>query len=626
MVQQFKNIFFFWIIVLANLIYGAERILFSELNGIFTKDDVKWVSDKVNITDCETTDLSEFSNQSVLGFYGLDNQYSKQTFSNLPPHWSISVRFDLILYQSLDGPPENDTIYVKINGNTDSYLKLNPGGGIYSCKANNKARGWGDELVLYYRNFTHSESSIEVYLDSKTNEDIAKQMNVYHATLHAQIVKVLQKATVQIVSKCSSCASDLIYLNNSCLNECPQDYYTVQQDEGIQCFECHRYCKLGCTGPLKEDCDSIKYQYQIIVFIFVGKSTLWIVSSIVGYFLDKKQSKICNSIINSPRIDPNNEKFPKANLKQKVDNRLHIQNLDQDYQQKQNDNQNKENEFEKQSNELNQEQNNQEENQIQNFLEQIMQMQVTTKNVITRKNNQSSFQVLEYQQTDQESKHQYQSKISSQIMPTIGTIANLNQINNQQAIDNQEEEKDTSQQQSYAADNKFKFTILGNEWVSLFYFYDPQITRFTRAILIFLKYQAFFLSSELVYSNSGYLLIVALLVSILFKQALKTIQSILLRKSMKFLSGILFTFILSLSLFIPFWFVPQLRDLYIQKDRTWSFYYGLLLICDFLVLQQVLSFFEYIFTIKYLNSLNSKNKFVKVYKLLKNNYFIQKIK
>ncbi|KAL4456373.1 hypothetical protein ABPG73_016628 [Tetrahymena malaccensis] len=217
-------------------------------------------------------------------------------------------------------------------------------------------------------------------------------MNVYHATLHAQIVKVLQKATVQIVSK------------------------------------------------------------------------------------------ICNSIINSPRIDPNNEKFPKANLKQKVDNRLHIQNLDQDYQQKQNDNQNKENEFEKQSNELNQEQNNQEENQIQNFLEQIMQMQVTTKNVITRKNNQSSFQVLEYQQTDQESKHQYQSKISSQIMPTIGTIANLNQINNQQAIDNQEEEKDTSQQQSYAADNKFKFTIICNSIINSPRI-DPNNEKFPKANL-----------------------------------------------------------------------------------------------------------------------------------------------
>ncbi|KAL4474454.1 hypothetical protein ABPG72_007853 [Tetrahymena utriculariae] len=291
-------------------------------------------------------------------------------------------------------------------------------------------------------------------------------------------------------SECSSCASGLTFLNNSCFDECPQNYYTIQQNGVKQCFECHRYCQLGCTGPSKEDCDSIKYQYQIIIFIFVGKSIIWIVSSIIGYFLDKRQSKTFNSIIRSPRYLAKDKKVTKISLNQEDDNQFQIQSQSKEQLQNQN------------ANQQNQEENNLEENQIQDFLEQIMQVPIKSKSVIPRRNiytNHTSIQVLEYQQTNQESNHQSQTKISSSLFPTVGTFANFNQNSNQQAVDNQGEENTSSQQHNYIADNKFKFTILGNEWVSLFYFYDSESTRFARALLIFLKYQAFFLSSELVY-------------------------------------------------------------------------------------------------------------------------------
>jgi proprotein convertase subtilisin/kexin type 5 len=45
-------------------------------------------------------------------------------------------------------------------------------------------------------------------------------------------------------------------------------------------------CTSTCSGPSKEDCDSIKPKYEIIIYILSIKTTLWIGSSIAGYILD----------------------------------------------------------------------------------------------------------------------------------------------------------------------------------------------------------------------------------------------------------------------------------------------------------------------------------------------------
>jgi len=45
-------------------------------------------------------------------------------------------------------------------------------------------------------------------------------------------------------------------------------------------------CTSTCSGPSKEDCDSIKPKYEIIIYILSVKTTLWIGSSIAGYIID----------------------------------------------------------------------------------------------------------------------------------------------------------------------------------------------------------------------------------------------------------------------------------------------------------------------------------------------------
>lgn len=49
-----------------------------------------------------------------------------------------------------------------------------------------------------------------------------------------------------------------------------------------QCFECDDICKDSCVGTSKEDCDAIKPHYQLIVYILIGKTVLWITSAILG--------------------------------------------------------------------------------------------------------------------------------------------------------------------------------------------------------------------------------------------------------------------------------------------------------------------------------------------------------
>ncbi|KAL4433166.1 hypothetical protein ABPG74_010861 [Tetrahymena malaccensis] len=156
------------VISLMYVAQGAEKLVVQELISTFTSSSVQWSSNAVTL--CQTTDFTEFSNQSVMGFFGLGDTTSTKTFTNIPAHWSLSVRFDLILYQSLD--LYQDYIYVKINGNTDSYEKFNAAGGYKTCIPSNY---YGDELVLYYYNFTHSSSSITVTVQSLTNEPIISE-------------------------------------------------------------------------------------------------------------------------------------------------------------------------------------------------------------------------------------------------------------------------------------------------------------------------------------------------------------------------------------------------------------------------------------------------------------------
>ncbi|KAL4495999.1 hypothetical protein ABPG72_015421 [Tetrahymena utriculariae] len=966
------------IITLIHVAYGAEKLVVQEIYSTFTSSSVQWSSNAV--TQCQTTDFTEFSNQSVMGFFGLGDNTSTKTFTNIPPHWSLSIRFDLILYQSLD--INEDQIFVKINGNTDTYVKKDPGGGYKTCIPSNQ---YGDELVLYYYNITHSSSSIAVTINSQTNEPIYNEgfgfknfylyvdtchdscltcngptaaqclgcpsnstpsgntctcnagysalsgqciltcqtgyikdssgklcvqdfcssstcnscqnglctscksgfylLNGYcvsscpsYSTLNGQQCKDLISSTsygsyllqtmfntnfgesevkgaglaisgfsynlqpsrafttvcngktilggaylsshnaqisrqftglqphwsiaigytlykidswenenVQLLvdgnvvatttkgiqdggtnlcgrvqfndliiqvplnfthtssslklqfqtnldsdafdesygirelyvlvdycspncitcdakgcskcsfsyflynyqcvsvcpdsfasdpnkickpcdstcltcsnpqsntscltckpnsylnpnksclnncpsqywtdqtnwkcqncvlpcyncqspglflqnnqciskcddsyyvfpqtnicqkcysscqtcsgpsqSECLSCTSSLNFLKNSCLSECPHNYFTDQQQQAKECKICHSYCKLGCKGPSQEDCDSIKYQYQIILYILSGKSFIWVASSIFGYFYDKKQSKIFTDT-NFPPLSANSDRISNLFEQQKEESLKENNNNNQNEQKQQMQNQT----------EAVSQQNEKDQLELQ---AQTLQFQMKfdldkMKRVGNRRPRQKfykqsfydkSTQIFECQLPYLNTNQPTFTKSISQFVPTQTNLINPTYLTDQKELNKRGVQVILPYIYKFKANQIFKFTILGNEWVSLFYFYDTEASRFIRATLIFLKYQAFFLSTEYVYENFQFLLIFALLVSLSVKQTFKIIQLVLVRKSFKLTAAIVFFFIAILAEKLV---VQEITSTFTSSSIQWS--------------------------------------------------------
>ncbi|EAR90508.3 zinc finger lsd1 subclass family protein (macronuclear) [Tetrahymena thermophila SB210] len=227
----YKYTSLFWILNIILLAYGADKLVVQELTSTFTGSG--WSPN--TISQCQTGALTEFSNQNVMGFFGLGSNTSTKTFTNIPPHWSLSIRFDLLLYQSLDS---SDYVYVKINGNIDAYQKDNPDNGYFRCISTNVF--FFDEVVLYYRNFTHSDSSISVTLFSQTDEAISNEgfgfnnFYLYVDTCHDSC----STCTGPTATQCLTCPTNSIQNGNKCICN---NGYSAQNNQCIQ------ICQSGYT-------------------------------------------------------------------------------------------------------------------------------------------------------------------------------------------------------------------------------------------------------------------------------------------------------------------------------------------------------------------------------------------
>jgi len=64
------------------------------------------------ITKCNTTVYLDFSGNNFVGLFTMNSAETK-TFTGLPPHWSLSLRMDIILYGSFDS---DEFVYVYVDG------------------------------------------------------------------------------------------------------------------------------------------------------------------------------------------------------------------------------------------------------------------------------------------------------------------------------------------------------------------------------------------------------------------------------------------------------------------------------------------------------------------------------
>ncbi|EAR90506.3 zinc finger lsd1 subclass family protein (macronuclear) [Tetrahymena thermophila SB210] len=242
----------------------AEKLVFSDLNSVFTSSNCGW--NLATVTQCGATDLTEFSNQSAMGFFGLGATTSSKVYTGIPPHWSLSVRFDLILYLTLD---PNDLILVQIDQNSqnnDGYTKDAFYNGYKTCIPSNQ---FGDELVLYYRNITHTDSNLKIVIQSITDQSISdegfgfRNFYIYVDTCHDSCLTCNGPTATQCLTcppnstqngNTCTCISGYYAQNNSCIQTCQPGF--IQDSTGKLCVQdfCYAIQCQSCQNGLCTQC------------------------------------------------------------------------------------------------------------------------------------------------------------------------------------------------------------------------------------------------------------------------------------------------------------------------------------------------------------------------------------
>ncbi|KAL4504946.1 hypothetical protein ABPG73_021793, partial [Tetrahymena malaccensis] len=317
--------------------------------------------------------------------------------------------------------------------------------------------------------------------------------------------------------QCLTCQDNLQLFHSQCLNECPSGTYQGKDNQN-KCYPCNSSCTLSCSGPSEEECSTIKPQSQIIVYILIAKTVLWIFSSIIGLVKDKNNQESQNlKIIPSSqqsggKLDQDGES-PIILKKQSLFSNNEIQNEDC---------------TQKQGNQIIQSsiqniQNDELQNQISNQYLPNIEINENTQKGYNRRRPRKIHLILQqksikstvfgvngfynYANSTFQSGTENNIKEKSQTYDQQATLQNISPISKSK-ICILGQEKDIIKK--YQANQKFRFSILGNEWVELFTFYDAFVSRATRATLIYLKYHIYIYMCELFKFSPLYFLLLSL--------------------------------------------------------------------------------------------------------------------
>jgi len=104
---------------------------------------------------CPAYTFIDFASRTFMGMYG-KGETNSRTYSSLPPHWSLSLRFDMLMFSSLDA---TDYISVLIDSVTYSKYSKNAADGVQIC---NSLSNCNDILNLYNKNISHTSSSVTI--------------------------------------------------------------------------------------------------------------------------------------------------------------------------------------------------------------------------------------------------------------------------------------------------------------------------------------------------------------------------------------------------------------------------------------------------------------------------------
>ncbi|KAL4493947.1 hypothetical protein ABPG72_021964 [Tetrahymena utriculariae] len=426
--------------------------------------------------------------------------------------------------------------------------------------------------------------------------------------------------------QCTECPDILFKYNSKCLSDCPSETYQLQASQK-QCFQCSSSCSSGCNGPSEKNCNSLKPQNQIIVYILSAKTVIWVISSFIGIFQDQKNKKTQNltvvpSSLAEKQLDFEENDSPIRRKKKKVFPDIYTQNITLNdspvNKSKQNGksdngqlplfNQNEgfKSQFEYQQ--TNKDENQKSEANLQDKVDKSPKYQMNRRRprktqLILNTNlksqcqlsiNALSSQVNMIDSSPINSKRQFQDQqiaVTSAVSPLSQQSRNF-------------DKQENSHIQKYQANQKLKYSFLGNEWIELFAFYDPYVKRASRITLIYLKYHMFFFICENFKFSPEYYLSVCLASGLSMKLIIEKILFFMTKYTSfgNLLSMILFLGALGADFY--YWFIPKIQSVNYNMDYSWSFQYLITFSADFLILQQLLGLLKYLSTVKFMNLKN----------------------
>lgn len=172
------NVITIWMLYMVHISFSGNSSLLFFLVLLFSYNLVEYLVAKEFVTSfsppwsisrthtCDATSYTDYSGATLIGMFGLSNM-EKKTFLNLPSHWSLSVRLDLLIFGSFESP---DLCAMFIDGAVYGTYKKP-----YKYNVCTADVTIPDTIVLYNKNITHIANSVIVELFALTDEAITNE-------------------------------------------------------------------------------------------------------------------------------------------------------------------------------------------------------------------------------------------------------------------------------------------------------------------------------------------------------------------------------------------------------------------------------------------------------------------
>ncbi|KAL4482617.1 hypothetical protein ABPG73_021277 [Tetrahymena malaccensis] len=445
-------------------------------------------------------------------------------------------------------------------------------------------------------------------------------------------------------SQCTTCNYGLYELDGKCVSECPSQIQYFQDEKNLKCVQCDSQCpQQGCKGPALEDCidEIIQIQDTMVSKIILIQILFWVVCCIVGYMLDRFQSK---SYSREDRIKK--QEFEEENQKEeskqrrlptkenqmkeiKLNFKKNLSSLPKSYQimqQDQNVNIQKI-EFPQVNKECRNDQSFTNDNMSVNsnsltkigsqtsfnknssivgifssvtqFMEKVASTPEGSPQSPQLKEKENNLVQLDLSQALQVYQVNHKNNIHEMLPTFSGDVECITKFENKSLQKMQDSDDNELLNEQSKFNQKLYFTLAGNEIVSFFVFYDHKQSRITKSSLFFLK-NIFLISFQIfaMMENSLQLSFISILLGISLKGIIsKSLIHLNINQIIKIVLS-LFISIAAFFLLITYLVYPELKEIKYSYDRKWALYYLFAQTIDIVIIQSIISFLCYYITRK----------------------------